>query len=313
MHDTRMNRCRAVHARLCEFLSKNPDRIEAAATSLEVTTATIGRWLKGQQTGGQGLRAIWAQGFLEQNGVIPIQAWRADFTATESLHYALRHRLLEAEVLAQKLGFTGIEKILDYAWGDSSPTGWCRFAMEWELMQINTTLPNGEEMPLYQPVRQLSEGVSVLLTACQRGDYTVDSIAYTLEIQPSQLLAWFNGQKRVPKRLESAVNQLAGLEEIGQDNPSEDSVVEIISAASMQSRSEEPNLPDTVEESITRSARLLCALLAGMLEVTPPSQGEAALDAVRRANPDVWFMLAMLCGLVADPSQYPQWKKNRRK
>lgn len=314
--------------RFLDRLEKKPDEINEAAEYLGCSPQTIGRWLNGGECLG-GELTIRQEGFLRRKGVINPMVLGEDPSLSEVLFYGLSEKLFTADELSEALDITPASKLVNYAFGRHEPKKWVRARLEWFLHNF-IIQPGGQPLRRMKRLGELPPEVAQLLIACCKGDLSPEIIAKQLDVSLDRVNSWMllGDAKPTPSMIKRIYEEFTPhlienvncREQESPKRPNRELKAKVHLPTPPQEKTDEKQSSSkstattkSIADVIGEQAQLLRCLLLGYCLSLPQSQAIAELEKIRANNPDLWFELLLLVGVVADPSErYPTWRKSRR-
>lgn len=310
-------------------LQEKPEEIDEATEYFNCSRITIDRWLDGGSSSG-GEMPIRQEGFLRKKGLMDGLELPEDPGISDAIYYGVSSSLFSFNQIAEAAS-TSPNSIRRYILDEQKPIGWLKVRLEWYLHNITVKQNGRPDRPL-RPMKRLSElqpELAKLLAACCKGELSAEVIAGQLEVPVDRVNDWliWGHSKPLPPMMQRIHELFApfltedgnGPRQMPQKGGKPKTKSEVASVAiptpepEAQSAVQLTTVTKSTAQVIQEQGELLRCLLLGFVSSRQPSKATAELEAIRVQNPDLWFELSLLVGVVADPSErYPAWRKSRR-
>lgn len=325
--ETKAMRSTDITQRVGRYLLTHPEDIEDVAKWAGVRPETARSWSKANASSG-GFTILFMESWLRRKNLLPVFQLSERPTLSEALTYGISEKVLDASTIASKLGILPLHRLLAYADGELAPRGILKLRLEWELSQLVVVNRIKQSRPLYimSHFDGLVPELEGLVTACCKGDLTVEVIANQLGVTPHRAKEWLFWKNSVPTgemleriRVEFApyltseslgAKQLPVTKSVIAGTPRRPAKPKVVSGISKAGVSAQTGLMTTPENLVVNAAEVALVVLRGYIDSRQPSDAIHEIDFLREKHPDLFYVLSLVTRVMADPQeQYPKWRK----
>lgn len=298
------------------------DCLEATARKIGRTAKTLKHWLKqGDVEFAGGTTIFQIEGFLRARGLIEPLTLSASPTICEALNYGLSAGLITVEDIKKKLKPIATSNVLQFVHGELLPTTLRLYKLEWFLHNVRIK-PGDHRLREMKRLKELHPDIVSLLIACCEDRLTLEAISQRAGYSVNTVLRWFFGANLPHEGTLRALKQLLpeakDRKQCNAVTPTENGVTTGVVAPTrnqpkLESVPTADDVLDSIEQQITAHADIARCLILGFVSSRSPSSASDELERIRKKNPELWFELLVLVGVMANPREnYPTWRKSSR-